>query len=68
MRKFINWLFGYKYIVNLTSLEVHKISNLKGNCHEHIMVNKKYVRSADDYLKNGFNGCRWCFREADSDA
>lgn len=60
-------LIGYKYIVNNNTKEIHVVSNMKTNCHLDLMTNFKYVKSSKELLDNGFNGCRWCYNETDTD-
>jgi len=57
------------YIVNYRSMEVHKVDNLKHNCHVELMTDKQkiYSRKANKLLKQGYNGCRWCFPSEDTD-
>ena len=57
------------YLVNYNSLEIHKVDNLKTNCQTQAMSNKGkvYSRKAKSLLREGYNGCRWCYPEADTD-
>lgn len=59
--------FGFKYIVNNHTNEIHVVSNMKTNCHLDLMTNATYVKSSEELLKNGYNGCRWCYSETDND-
>jgi len=63
----IHKILGIRYVVNHNTLEIHMISNLKHNCHVADMTNKSYVSSSKQYLENGYNGCRWCYKETDTD-
>jgi hypothetical protein len=57
------------YLVNYNSLEIHKVNNIKGNCQVQAMTNtgKVYTRKANRLLQEGYNGCRWCYPDADTD-
>lgn len=60
-------LLGFKFVINNNTSEIHKLSNLKTNCHVDLMTNKTYVKKSEELLKNGYNGCRWCYDEANTD-
>lgn len=62
--------FGFGYLVNHRSREIHRISNRKSNCKlEYISSkNSEYVtfkRAMYLIAKRGYNGCRWCWKVAD---
>lgn len=61
----INNLFGYTYVVNFNTLEIHNLKNKHKNCKIDFMTNKKLITKKQlmSYLDNGFNGCKWCFKE-----
>ena len=68
--KFLRLLFGYRYVYNQKSGELHDYKNLTPNCHFDKMVDKKFVteRGKIELLKGTFaNGCRWCLKELDTD-
>ena len=67
IHQFFMKLFSFKYVINRNSSEIHKLSNLKPNCHIELMTNKMYVKDSEPWLKNGFNGCRWCYSDEDTD-
>jgi hypothetical protein len=67
IQKFFIKVFGFKYVINHNTSEIHKLSNLKTNCHVELMANKMYVRNSEEWLKNGFNGCRWCYSDENGD-
>ena len=64
---FIRMIIGKRYVINENTKEVHKLSNLKKNCHYDIMNNKKYLTfSRYNHLKlnsTEYDGCRWCNTE-----
>jgi hypothetical protein len=68
IQKFVTRLFGFKYVINRNTSEIHKLSNIKTNCHVELMTNKMMIKNSEEWLKNGYNGCRWCYNEADNDA
>jgi hypothetical protein len=71
MKFFWRRLFGYKYLLNLRSKEIHKLDSVGDNCLINLMSkkNKKFIgeRKVAGYINNGYNGCRWCFKIADTD-
>lgn len=61
-------MFGYKYLLNKRSKEVHKLCSKHKNCGINLMSrkNKKYLTEAqkDHLFDNDIaNGCRWCYSE-----
>jgi len=64
-------LFGYRYLINLRSKEIHKLNSVVDNCLINLMSkkNKKFIgeRKLESYLESGYNGCRWCFKATDTD-
>lgn len=65
--KFKEFVFGYKYIANERTKEIHIINTLKSSCKVHFMTKAVYLtkKAAANLLKNGFNGCRFCYPEED---
>lgn len=63
----IKKLFGYCYIVNLNTLEIHDSNNPHPNCKTNLMTNKKMInkKQLNKYLADGSNGCRWCMPKYD---
>lgn len=62
--------FGYGYRVNLNTKEIHRLSNNHINCLPGENKRTMYVnrRTAIELIaKRGFNGCRWCWKEKDTD-
>jgi len=62
--------FGFGYLVNHRSKEIHRINNKHVNCHIDLISDKnsEYVtrRTAMKYIKKyKYNGCRWCWKNAD---
>ena len=68
----INKLFGYVYLVNLHSGEIHNMLKEHKNCripfikldHRRIVTKKKALKMI---ATSRFNGCRWCMGEKDTD-
>lgn len=70
--KFIEKLFGYKYIANLSprSKEIHNLSNLKSQCSIKLIKKGKYLTKKQCikyFLEKGFNGCKHCYKSIDTD-
>ncbi|HAQ19618.1 MAG TPA: hypothetical protein DCR40_10365 [Prolixibacteraceae bacterium] len=71
LKEFLLIIFGFGYLVNHRSKEIHRVTEKHRNCHlnhisgktsEHITKRKalKLIKN------NGYNGCRWCWPEADA--
>jgi hypothetical protein len=68
----INRIFGFTYLVNLRSGEIHNLKNKHKNCHINLIptLHRWYVRKskAIKLIQSGcYNGCRWCMGDLDSD-
>jgi hypothetical protein len=63
-----NKVFRPKYVVNLNSKEIHELENVQERCKVSSMTHTRYIGKSklSFYLKNGFNGCRWCFQSKDN--
>jgi hypothetical protein len=61
----IKKMFGYTYVVNLNTWEIHNLKNKHENCKIYLMTNKKLItkKQLKSYLDDGYNGCRWCLKE-----
>jgi len=64
------FLIFFGYLVNHRSKEIHRINEKHKNCKLHLISdhNSEYVthRRALKLIKNcGYNGCRWCWEDAD---
>lgn len=61
----IKKFFGYNYLVNLNTLEIHDLNNPHTNCKTNLITNKKMItkKQLNKYLANGYNGCRWCLKK-----
>lgn len=61
----IKMLFGYSYVVNLNTWEIHNLKNTHENCKIELIVHKKMItkKQLHTYLDDGYNGCRWCLKE-----
>jgi len=55
-------LFGFKFVGNRRSLEVHNLYNLKTQCSVDKMAtkNKDFFFKLASAQKNGYDNCRWC--------
>lgn len=64
---FLRNLFGFTYIVNKRTKEIHDTKNEHSNCHLNLISRKRFVtkRKAYKLMKSGYNGCRWCMKEFD---
>ena len=70
--EWLNELFGYVYLVNLHSGEIHNLRNEHRNCklgfisldHRRYVTKRKAMKLI---ASGGFNGCRWCMGEKDTD-
>ena len=66
-------LFGFRYLVNVRSGEVHDLANQKVNCLLHMMNddNKMFVgkKKAKRMMKDNdfYNGCKQCNKDFDTD-
>jgi len=71
LKKIYFWLmetlFDCNYLVNFASKEIHYLDKQHHNCH--IFEIKKFhlikEENIEDYIKKGFNGCRYCLKEYD---
>lgn len=61
----IKKLFGYTYLVNLNTKEIHNLNNVHENCKIDLIANKKMIteKQIQSYFNKGYNGCRWCYKE-----
>lgn len=60
-------LFGYRYLINLCTREIHDLKNTHKNCRLNMLVHKKFIKEKEleYYLKKKYNGCRFCFKSKD---
>lgn len=66
----MNILFGRRFLANVRSKEIHDMVESHRNCFLFDIVDYKLVsrRKAMKMMKNeGYNGCRWCMMEYDTD-
>lgn len=59
------WLerFGFRYILNHTSKEIHRVSELKIMCRVHLMTNAGYHTKLSQFVARkfkGYDGCCKC--------
>jgi len=64
-------IFGFGYVVNHNTKEIHDLSSKKTHCQLHLMSrkNKMYVslRKALRLVNSDeYNGCYWCWNEKDN--
>lgn len=57
--------FGYKYIANHNSKEIHRIEDITKYCHISLMKNatQETRRKAIKLLHNGYDGCKHCYKD-----
>lgn len=65
-------LFGFRYLLNMRSAEVHDLDNRKTNCKIEKMSTdnkRRLTQKMFDRLraKDKVNGCRWCLPHLDTD-
>ena len=71
MKEFFLRLFGYKYLLNLNTLEIHSLKLKTKACRIDMMAdhNKKYLTAKQkNKLLEGntlHNGCKYCMSEID---
>jgi hypothetical protein len=68
----IAYKLGYNnkhYIVNYYTKEIHSASSKDKRCKIHNMTNCQRIGrlKVNKLLKNGYNGCRYCLPEFDTD-
>lgn len=58
---------GFKYIVNHSTNEIHRVKFLTENCFVYKMTSAGYATGwkIKRLLKQGYNGCRNCFKSED---
>jgi pyoverdine/dityrosine biosynthesis protein Dit1 len=64
--------FGYTYLMNKRTMEIHNLANPKRNCRSNMIArkNRKYLTKRGVQFEvtiKGANGCRWCMPELDTD-
>jgi hypothetical protein len=68
--KFMYWL-GYRYILNKSTKEIHRLSTKHKNCRLELMSNKnkKYIstNNVGMLFAIGYNGCKYCYKDEDID-
>ena len=58
-----------RYLVNNRTKEIHDLQNIKYQCFIDIILDKTLIseKELNNYLSNGYNGCRWCNPKYDTD-
>lgn len=59
----------YTFIVNYYTKEIHKVDSTDSRCRIHNMTNCERINKYQmrRLLKKGYNGCRYCLPEFDTD-
>jgi len=74
--KKLSWLtklrifFGYSYLVNTNTKEIHDLKTPHHNCHTELISKKNrfYATKKDvDDLSSFYDACRWCMKEQSKD-
>jgi hypothetical protein len=68
----IRRLFGYNYILNKRTMEIHDLTNKVHNCGRLAISrrNRKWLTAAGAermFATGDANGCRWCYETEDTD-
>lgn len=61
---------GFGYVVNHDKKEIHRLSRKHKNCLYNMMGKRNYTTKEGAYqliFTKGYNGCKWCFKEMDTD-
>lgn len=60
---------GKKYKVNHRSMEIHSLVRKHVNCLPQRKETTEFVKESKvvKLLNGGYNGCRWCMKEEDTD-
>jgi hypothetical protein len=70
MKKLL-YFFGFRYLVNKRTKEIHRLNSQKEQCAFRYMTwrNKKVIHQLrlKKHLQNGHNGCRYCLKQYDTD-
>ena len=67
--KILEWLFGFHFVINRNTNEIHNLDYEHKNCRIGLMRNAKYIswRKAVRLMKGKkANGCRFCLRKWDT--
>jgi hypothetical protein len=69
MKRLFLRLFGYRYVANLRSKEIHRTDTGFSQCNIPLIRAKKYLREKDlgMWERAGYNGYRFCMKELDMD-
>lgn len=66
----VSLFFGYRYLFNNNTKEVHDIKKQHENCQlEYIAAPNKFYGTKKKFekLKEFYDGCRWCMKEKSKD-
>jgi hypothetical protein len=60
---------GFKYIANHRTKEIHRVEHLTSRCRINLLKRSGYCTRwwQEKLLRKGYNGCRYCYKEKDSD-
>lgn len=64
------FLFGYRYLANRNTKEIHNLRYLHHNCHTKLISRKSRMylttKEKDELITSTeYNGCRWCMKKVD---
>lgn len=57
--------FGFGYLVNENSKQIHKLKNKQHNCHIDIISDKRLIskKEANELIEGLYDGCTHCWKE-----
>lgn len=60
--------WGFGYFVNMGTDEIHRLETKHENCRTHMITHVKFVsfKRCEKLLKDGYNGCRYCYKTKDN--
>lgn len=62
-----NRFFGFGYVANLGTGEIHRLSEKQTNCRTEMITKKLYVSKTIAHLLLGkFDGCSKCWKQEDN--
>ena len=78
MSKRLRFLFGYKYLLNINTREIHSLKHTHINCclpsisneHKKYLTEKgmlKLIKGQPDSGTFRYNGCYWCLKKYNTD-
>ena len=64
-RSSLKEFFGWHYIVNKGTKEVHDTKHVTARCRIGMITKGRYVRNFESWKRKGYNGCRYCMKMQD---